>query len=110
MARRKIRLPMTACFVALTIVMAVSCTDGKSAPPETSSSAASSTVAVPNVVGLDASAAEAALTNAGLSMDLRVVTGDYPDAAVLRQRPKAGTSVQPGMNVHVVVGPAPAAG
>ncbi|MGZ8578404.1 MAG: PASTA domain-containing protein [Actinomycetota bacterium] len=105
--RRTLQI-VAACFVALS--MAVACTGGDSTLPETSSSTASSSVVVPNVVGLEASAAETALTNTGLSMDESVMTGIYLDAAVIRQRPRPGTPVEPGAIVHVVVGPASAAG
>lgn len=110
MADRRIRQIVAACLVTLAVVMTASCTGRDSAPPESSSSTASSTVAVPDVIGLEASAAETALTNADLSMDVSVVTGDYVDAVVIRERPDPGTPVEPGANVHLVVGPASAAG
>ena len=68
-------------------------------------------VDVPGVVGLTQSAAESAITGAGLSAD--TVTETYSDTVaiglVISQDPAEGTSVAPGSAVDLVVsnGPAP---
>ena len=110
MAERRVREFVAACLIALAMVLTTSCTSDSSAPTKSLSSMTPSTIAVPDVVGLDVQTAETTLKKAGLSMDVSVMTGGYPNAAVIRQRPEPGAAVAAGANVHVVVGPAAAAG
>ena len=107
MTEGTIRRIVAVLLTALAIGMSVSCTSRESAPRrETAPSPISAAVKVPDVVGLDGSDAETALKNVGLSVEVSVVTGDYTNGAVIRQRPTSGKTVEPGTTIHVVVGPA----
>jgi hypothetical protein len=102
---RAIRPVVAECLAALPLVLA-SCTGGGALHREPMPPSISSNVIVPDVVGLDPSAAETILENANLAIDRSVITGTYVDAAVIRERPKAGTTVEPGASVRLVIGPA----
>jgi len=69
------------------------------------------TVTVPDVVGLTQSAAEAAITAAGLYVGqvTEACSDSVPAGSVISQNPVAGASVQPGSAVDLVVstGPCP---
>ncbi len=62
-------------------------------------------VTVPNVVGLTQSAATSAITEAGLTVGqiTQQASETVPAGTVIRQNPAAGTSVQPGSAVDLVV-------
>jgi eukaryotic-like serine/threonine-protein kinase len=65
-------------------------------------------VAVPGVVGRDASQAAAALRAQGFTTATHLVWSDRVDAgAVVRQRPKAGAKVNKGVNVDLWVSKGP---
>jgi len=68
-------------------------------------------VTVPDVVGLTQSAAEAAITAAGLVVGqvTEVCSDSVPAGSVISQNPVAGASVQPGSAVDLVIstGPCP---
>ncbi len=61
-------------------------------------------VAVPNVVGLNSSAASTAITTAGLTVGniLDETSSTVPAGNIIRQEPLAGTSVVPGTKVNLV--------
>jgi serine/threonine-protein kinase len=63
-------------------------------------------VKVPNVVDLDSADAAAALRAAGLGVSRRTrkVDSEADDGAVIDQRPAAGTQVEKGRDVVIVVG------
>ena len=62
-------------------------------------------VAVPDLVGLSQSAAEMALSSAGLTVEgvTRAYSASVPAGAVIRQEPVAGTSVALNSAVHLVL-------
>jgi len=68
-------------------------------------------VSVPNVVGMTQAAAEAAITAKGLVVGdvTETYSATVPDGQVISQDPGAGTNVDPGASVDLVVskGPAP---
>jgi serine/threonine-protein kinase len=65
----------------------------------------SRSVAVPDVVGDEQSAAEAEIEAAGLTVDTvtNQASADVPAGNVISQNPEAGTSVAPGSRVDLVV-------
>jgi hypothetical protein len=65
----------------------------------------SANVSVPDVVGQTQSAAETAVTNAGLSVGnvTQQNSDTVPSGSVISQNPAAGTSVAPGSSVDLVV-------
>ncbi|MER2622694.1 MAG: PASTA domain-containing protein, partial [Accumulibacter sp.] len=62
-------------------------------------------VTVPNVVGMTQSAATSTITEAGLTVGqiIQQVSETVPVGTVIRQNPVAGTSVQPGSAVDLVI-------
>ena len=64
------------------------------------------TVRVPKVIGLGSRAAKHAIESHALIERVKVVSGGYRHARVVRQWPKSGTDVPPGTTVRVVIGPA----
>jgi eukaryotic-like serine/threonine-protein kinase len=75
---------------------------GASPPP---SSTPTGPVQVPNVVGMSLADAQAALAQAGLSVDrVTIAPGSPPDARVLRSDPPVGTSVPSGTAISLILG------
>jgi beta-lactam-binding protein with PASTA domain len=69
-------------------------------------------VAVPNVVGATQAAAESAITGAGLTFtETQAYSNTVPSGSVISENPAAGTMVQPGTAVALVIsqGPQPVA-
>jgi serine/threonine-protein kinase len=66
-------------------------------------------ITVPNVVGLDQASAESALKNAGLEVKVEQQESPaVPEGRVISQNPSAGTNVEKGTTVTIVVSTAPA--
>jgi hypothetical protein len=68
---------------------------------------ASGGIVVPDLLGLDGSNAQHVISQLGLSSDLSVATGSYTQGGVVQQRPRAGSIVEPGATIHLVIGPTP---
>jgi hypothetical protein len=104
-------LSRTAASLVAGILLA-SCTGGtSSAPPTDTAPSVSATVTpgsieVPDVVGLDPSAAKKQIESLGLSLIVTTMKGDYTDAAVIEQDPPPGTVVEYATLVNIVIGPA----
>jgi serine/threonine-protein kinase len=64
---------------------------------------AASTVSVPDIVGLSASAAAGDLREAGLTPRVRLVDSSQQSGVVLRQSPAAGTEIDSGTEVRLDV-------
>jgi PASTA domain len=97
---------------AVVLLGLASCTGGGGPSASTASISPNVTRAihVPRLVGLSVDDARRRLSDVGLKLGIvQVVTGDYTEAAILRQRPSAGVSVSLGTAVNVVTGPAAAA-
>jgi beta-lactam-binding protein with PASTA domain len=89
--------PMPGTRVAPTSAVALTISVRHQKPPEQQK------VSVPNVVGMSAGAAEAALKGAGLALGtVGTVAGDKADS-VVSQSPTAGTLVDAGSAVHLKV-------
>jgi beta-lactam-binding protein with PASTA domain len=97
-------------LATVALLAAVACTANTSSGSTTSLSSSPTAVVVPDVVGLSPSMARDRVEGAGLSEHVSVVTGPYPTAAIVRQRPQGGTVVPPGSKVRLVIGPAGVAG
>jgi hypothetical protein len=73
--------------------------------PARTSASGSGVVVVPDLLGLDGSNAQHVISQLGLSSDLSVATGSYTHGGVVQQRPQAGSIVEPGATIHLVIGP-----
>jgi PASTA domain len=92
-------------WFVLVFLMLAACTQ-RSPQPSTSSALPPESVKVPNLVGMSLDQARQQLTDAGLRLgDVQVVTGTYTVAAITEQEPAAGTAVDRGEPVDVVMGP-----
>ncbi|MGZ5295230.1 MAG: PASTA domain-containing protein [Actinomycetota bacterium] len=104
--------PIFAALLVPAVLLAASCTGNEPTPSTTatstivSSTPSNSVTTVPDVVGLNVGAARHAITDAGLTWKLSVITGDYVHAAIVRQNPPPGTVLEPGAIVRIVSGPA----
>jgi beta-lactam-binding protein with PASTA domain len=75
-----------------------------SGSPSPSPSPSASAVAVPNVYGMDSSAAATQITNAGLKVTFKQKAGTgQPPGTVVKVQPDAGTTVPAGSTVVLVI-------
>lgn len=106
--RRSRRLPGWRVAIALVALVTTLCAcssgDSTSGPPNPM------TIATPNTVGLSQSAATAAINQAGLILGTITMTADnaVPAGDVISQAPAAGTLVNSGTAVNLVVSQGPA--
>lgn len=97
--------------VAISVAALTACTTSESSAPAPStphptSASSSGRIVVPDLLGLDLANARPTLRQVGLSMKVSVVMGVYTRSAVVGQRPAAGSTVQPGATIHIILGPA----
>ena len=96
---------MRAALLGVSLVLLLACTT-RTTTVTVTPMLPTATVRVPNVVGLGSHAAKHAIATHALVAQVKVVTGDYPHALVVRQWPLSGTEVPPETTVRVVIGPA----